>query len=330
MRGGVWVGVVLLTAGLAGCVGSDEANLSDAEPTGVPVDDGAGAAALFGLVTDEEFLPIERADVVLAKRSNPTIAVRQAETGPDGAYRFEGVASGSYVIQASKFGYRASSPESVELAPGQEVERNLELAPVPTVEGFHVSDNYRVGYIYYACPVVQPGDLGAICLLLVYGFDSGNRTYYYDNDEAELGTLQTFFVETRWTRSVDSCHGQMRTDVYSPEQGAIDFDTNEQENNPYHWDNVPEAADSPTRVVIPRQGEGELAILSPARTEWNGGKKVDPAGKWTIAMEPYADAGTLGTPVDYYCLLNQVVEGWITAFYNDPAPSMDWSAFEEG
>lgn len=302
--------ILLLLA--AGCAGSPPTS-----PTGnlaATVSAGTGTAALLGLVTDDEMVPLAGAIVQVIPLAGANTTVQALETGSDGRFSLTGMEAGPYSVLASRLGYEAANPVRVELRDGETTNVSIRLTALAIATPFHETVPYTTYFHWYACVVTSAI---SYCPLLV--FDGTNSTRPYEAKPAK-GTLQTFIVESRWTSSVPLCVQAMRTAAYSPQQAGLTQFPGPQAG-PYYWDNRPNVT-SPTRLFIPREGS-EDAMLSPGRTEANGDKPIETAGKWHVQIFP--TVAPANQPAALQCTINQRVNVWISAFYEQPAAD-DWTA----
>lgn len=304
---------------LSGCMAA--AGDTDATPSPSLTNDAKqGQGRIEGRVTDPELRPIPKARLQLTSRDAPTASM-ESESDGEGVFTFEGLAGGEYLIYAAKLGYRDAAPLRVTVSEAEPAPAAVVLEPLPTLEAFHRTEHYTVYFYWYACAIAANTPY---CPLLVY--TSSNTTRAYKNEEREVGEMQTFVVEMSWKPNFSQCGGAMRSDIYSPEADAIGTAASRADTNPYHWDNVPDRVKSPTHVLIPREGDDPIAMHSSNRTELNDGTPIETDGKWSIIAFPHGGGSTLGTPVDYQCTVDQRVNIHLTGFYNEPAPTKEWSA----
>ena len=78
----------------------------------------APGGALVGTVADADGTPLAGATVALYAAGDDGAFVTGAATGADGAFRLEGVPSGTYRVRVSYVGYVADEREGVEVGPG--------------------------------------------------------------------------------------------------------------------------------------------------------------------------------------------------------------------
>lgn len=112
---------------LAGCAGGADAD--------APADDVApGMGAVAGVVVDQAIRPVEGATVTLSGGGEP----RSAETLADGAFRFDDVAPGGYVLSASHLLYTGVQ-SSVQVVEGDVATAKLLVERRFTQDAYHES-----------------------------------------------------------------------------------------------------------------------------------------------------------------------------------------------
>ncbi|MEK6974863.1 MAG: carboxypeptidase-like regulatory domain-containing protein [Candidatus Thermoplasmatota archaeon] len=126
--------LLALSALLAGCSGGASKGTDD-EP-GTVVDAGGGTATGFldGVVVDPAIRPIGGANITLEPLG------LSAVSGDDGAFRFEALAAGSYLVSAQRPGFIASQV-TVSIGTGRETVR-LELQPDQPTEPFPITQQF--------------------------------------------------------------------------------------------------------------------------------------------------------------------------------------------
>lgn len=278
---------------------------------------------------DPELRPIEGAVVRIIDRHNLTDQGLVLSTNLTGEFAARGLRASEYVVYVAKAGYHDPAPHLVKLPEATTERVQIELEPILKPVAHHTSRNYQVKFIEQAC-LLHPAGATLANPWCITGYQPANTSLKYDFDPLKQGRLETFLVEMKWTPTIAQCGGGMRSDVYSPEQnpvpgpGYADVPA-KGPSNPYHWDNVPESARSPTRLVIPRNGTDPAAMHSKERTELNGGRPIKLEGAWAVTVYSYP-VGALGTPVDYSCAYDQTVAVWLSHFYEVGAPD-GWSVF---
>lgn len=314
----------------AGCVGGgSEGSAPGGSKAPNSVDQKQGTSTIEGRVTDPELSPLDGAAVRIIDRGNISDQGLVLATNATGGFAARGLQASNYIVYVSLKGYHDASPKTVAVGEGATERVVFILDPIFNATSYHASRNYQVKFTEQIC-AIHPAKPTVASPWCVTGYQTSNITVTYDHDPLKQGELHTFFVEMRWTPTVGQCAGGMRSDIYSPEQspapapGYVDTPA-KNDSNPYHWDNVPESAKSPTRVMIPRDGTELRAMHSPQRTALNDGVPIKIEGKWTSTFYAYP-IGAMNTPVDYSCAVDQTVAVWLTQFYEAPAPE-GWSVF---
>lgn len=327
---GAWrapVGGILLVVFFSGCVESGQSNESAHAPSTHTTDAGQGTGQLSGFVVDVEQVGIEDALVELLRNETPIFNVTSDTVGE---FFFTGLEEGAYVVRASKEGFLPSDPQSVFVRADNTTRVSLVLEPLPGIEPFHETKEYRVRFGAHLCWFVVGQPYGCF---VAYGLYPENLTYAYPVNEDQSGVLKALIVELSWSPNVNACPARFRADVWSPQVPAPELFTDVNETTePYHWDTTEGNGESPIHLYIPRNGT-EDAMHSPTRTEKNGGKLIETSGTWHVTVRPYFKSGTLPPPasglVDVACVVDQVATVHLTAFYGAPPPSPSWSALSE-
>jgi hypothetical protein len=123
------VALLLLLAGLAGCTG--DGGDAAPQPTATPT-----TGILRGVVVDEAIRPLAGVAVRLAV---PGGGERNATTPEDGAFAFDGLAPGAYVLRAAKRGYFEVNVDANVTAGLESVLRLVlptDILNTPSIEGF--------------------------------------------------------------------------------------------------------------------------------------------------------------------------------------------------
>jgi hypothetical protein len=341
---------VLAALVLAGCFGTPAAPRHGASlgSTQAPVapaaqDLGRGTGAIEGDVVDTELMPIEGVAVqivppgslaafIVGDRAPSGLVAGSAivvlRSDSEGRFSVRGLEPGTYLAYGSKTGYQDAAPQHVEVMEATTSHVQMVLTPTAPAEPYHLSIAFKtlVNWLAVHSPVFSSGG--------IYYTDSKNRvtgeTGYrsamdFSNNETDSTLMQTMVVEMKWTPNSAVCAAGMVSEVYSPEEPAaqrygLDAD-------PYHWSNGANTS-SPTKLTIPRDGADPAAMHSANRTERNHGRPIETVGNWYVEFHG-GFRPTLGGPVDYSCSFQQRVDGWLNAFYLDPAPA-DWSIYGDG
>lgn len=306
---------------LAGCAGVKEA----AAPAST-VDQARGAGAVEGQVTDDEFFPIEGALVHIFSKETAEAPPIILTTNSTGRFAARGLSPGLYNVFATKEGFEDPAPKSVSVVEGVTVTVTFEIARISLPVPYHVSKSHAANFFSDVC-VFAPG-----VRQCTGAFQPTNLTILHKIDEAESGPLAALVVEVAWQPNIPTCSKGSQTHVFSPEQEGLDTTSptsNSEhwiEENPYHWDNLPDRVEPPTHVFIPRDGPDLVAMHSESRSLLHDDVPIKIDGTWTIQTWPYT-MGALGTPADVGCALNQRVDIWISSFYHE-APNPEWTVFE--
>lgn len=334
--------VVLLTAFVlivAGCIGGSSKLAPESEgelhtgpaPAWVEAHDGTGALA--GTVIDAELRPIGAARIqVVAEREKdtPPIALTSDQGG---RFTVQGLQGGTYLVYASKEGYREAPPKPVQAVEGTTVEVRLILERLPSPDPFHESRTWRFQNSIHRC--VKVVDVSINCNIHAFiGWSISPFTY--TNDKLpDVHPLRTIAVELVWTDADSFCRAGERLDIFSPDEPAPRPPNNDgtnrslhSPNNPYYWNNLPNVT-SPIRRLVQRDGDDPDAMWSPRRTELAGGRPINLTGKWTVNHTIHPRNSLGGSPVFLSCVTHRDYSLWVTAFYVSPAPN-DWSIFNGG
>lgn len=324
MRVRLWTSlIVLLTLSLAGCTSADEP-ATDLSST---ADAKRGGGAVEGAVTDDEQFPVAGAIVNVLSRDDPTQTPITLTTNSTGAFAARGLASGGYTVLATKEGYEDPEPKVVSVVEGVTVTATFELVPLAPLEPYHESVVYTNEFLAEICVFTPVPDAERECQS---AFDPSNLTIQLEIEDSERIPWAGFVVEVDWTPNVDTCSKGFQTHLFSPDQEGLDttFPTSNShlwaDDNPYHWDNVPEATAPPTFLRVVRDGPDPTAVRSDARTQLNGGDPVRINGVWTLQTWAY-NQGALGTPADVGCTVSQPIDIWYSTFWLD-GPSQAFTA----
>lgn len=269
-------------------------------------------------------MPIVKARVHLIGAAS---APREAFTDEKGSFRVEDLPVGRYQLFVTHVAHRDADPRFVDVVAGETAEANFQLQ-VLSVQTAYVSIlPYTFYYNVAWCFPKEFGEYnsGVYCQALGWG---ANVTVNFLVDEAS-GPLMGLVHEMQWTAATPVCVAGMKGDLYSPEQtdlpnnGAMS-DPARSPENPFHWEN--EKITSPTKTFVPREGSDVQAMWSAQRTELNGGKPIRLDGKWALLHWLDYAGGPAGLPVPLGCTIEERLEGYVSLFYVDPAPSADWTA----
>ncbi|MBI2077486.1 MAG: carboxypeptidase regulatory-like domain-containing protein [Euryarchaeota archaeon] len=324
--------LVIASAGCVDAAPTTALGASSSAPQAT-VHQSAGQGTLDGVVLDDEARPIEGAKVAGQHRDvmNQTFEVA---SGPGGRFLVTGLQEGTYIVQVTRFGYYPSPPRLVEVKDGETASLILTLEPTPSYEPFHATKTHNIHWNW---------DAGVILPVVGYqgatgtSWEGSNVTEPYPIDEKASGELTGIIVEAVWTPSLAYFSGAFRTDLYSPEQTGLDATfpplngRHWADTNPFHWDNVPERARSPTYLFVPRNGDNVSAMHSTQRTALNGGSPIETSGRWLLEVQSAGEyaKGAFGTPVDVAGTWDQNVRIHVTFFFmGDPEPG--WTFLPKG
>jgi hypothetical protein len=126
------VAILLVTAGLAGCIGDDDleetnTTVPETSPAPAPAQEGN----LVGTVVDPTQVPIPGAEVFLLR--NDTLSTTVAQ---DGSYTMEGIPPGEHLIRVQADGFEGQT-FNVRIKSGQTTQLDVTLVPETTREAFH-------------------------------------------------------------------------------------------------------------------------------------------------------------------------------------------------
>ncbi len=181
----------LVVAMMAGCAGSSDpgTNVIDGG------EDGGGTAAIQGLVTNEEGLPVAGAQLAILALDRTVV------TGEAGEFKLENLAAGTYQVFASKLGY-GSVAKSVTLEEGQTVTLEIVLSIIEVDEVYHMVYGPYQGYV--TCAYTRPGVSGVTgsissnCNNLNVGGVLGDQENVLEI-EPEQDNVWAVVGEMRWT-----------------------------------------------------------------------------------------------------------------------------------
>lgn len=314
---------LLVALAFAGCAGGD----APAAGLTSTIDANRGGGAVEGVVTDDEQFPIDGAIVNILSRDDPARTPIVLTTNTTGTFSARGLAEGGYTILATKEGYEDPQPKVVSVVEGVTVTAAFELTILEPVEAYHESVVYTSEFLLEMCVLTPVPDYERVC---PGAFDPSNLTIQFEVEESARVPLGGFVVEVDWTPNVSTCSKGFQTHLFSPDQEDLDttFPTSNRDHwsdeNPYHWDNVPEATAPPTFLRVLRDGPEPTAIRSDARTQLNGGEPVRINGEWTLQTWAYNE-GIAGAPVDAACTVRQPIDIWLSTFWLD-APGQEFTA----
>lgn len=286
-----------------------------ARPTETVLHEGPGE--LVGRVLDDEYRPLPESLVEVFRRRNDLVFQLALKTDAEGVFAVRGMSAGEYVVYVSKPGYFPHKPEIVYVEDGKTTRADWFLVPGPARDPFHTTKSSSFSTSAAVCTMANGQPLPS-CLTTA-------NTYLYPVDEINNTLLMSLVMEARWSPSSAACPGSLRTDVYAPDQASpYNTEAARAASNPNHWDNLPHAT-SPTKVFIPRFGDA-TAMMSPERTDLNGGRNITTHGRWTVYASTYARS-QLGLAVDYSCFAFQTVALATTFWHGTPAPGANWTYF---
>jgi hypothetical protein len=218
--------ILLLVAGLAGCLGGQDAGPQtipvggnggpgESDPE-APAEFGADDGAIEGRVVDDEYNPVEHAAVTLVEREIKT------RTAASGRFQFSHVAPGTYTLLGEAPGHEPSALRVVVKA-GSKTETGLQLVRIePDHVPYHVTLSPWNGY--YGCGVgfhaAQTADycggptIGTVTLPPI---DSNSNWTHSFRGEAGLNSLQTELV---WTQTQFLSAKTLAVSFTSPVLGA--------------------------------------------------------------------------------------------------------------
>jgi hypothetical protein len=309
---------------LAGCADKSALKEVSATTTAPPPPE---SGAIAGTVTDEELLPIEKARVQIVGSDGATPI--EEFTDEKGAFSAEGLTPGRYQLFVTHVAHRDAVPKFADVLAGEIVEVHFQLDVLRIQTPFVSILPYTFFYNLAWCFPEAVGQLnnGIYCQGL--GWDTANITHQFLVDEPTNGILATLVHESRWTAATPVCQLGMQLDVYSPQQATLPAngdmsDPARGDGNPFHWTNP--TVTSPTKIFAPRDGSEPDAMMSPKRTELNGGNPIVTDGKWSVLHWGTHADGPAGLPVPIGCTIEQRLDGYISLFYVAPAPGPEWSA----
>lgn len=316
--------VLAVVALLSGC--ADPSAPSDTTPSSSSAATGPETGAIGGSITNDELVPIPDARIQIV---GATGAPQEAFTDDEGAYLIQNLPVGRYQLFATHVGHRDAAPKFAEVIQGETAEANFQL-DVLRIQSAYVSIlPYSFYYNLAWCFPEEFGEFNSGIYCQGLGWDQANVTHQFIVDESS-GPLMTLVHEMEWTNAAPVCQPGMKADLYSPEQATLPAngamsDPARSSDNPFHWENP--TVTSPTKIYVPREGSEDDAMLSPKRTELNGGKPIVAEGKWAVLHWMTHATGPAGLPVPVGCTVEERLNGYLSLFYVEAAPGPDWSAF---
>lgn len=301
----VWVGLLIIGM-FAGCVGSNETKGGSPEsvaPTAT-VDANVGEGVIQGLVMDLEARPVAQAKVGVYQPDNLANGTSlELFSDESGKFLVEGLAFGEYVVAVQKVGYRPTDPRTVDVNETGPAVVEIALEQILPPQAHHKTVLYRLH--------VE----NAFCLLACFALYQGSSNWSdpVANNEEINGPLMSLVFEATWVPSQPVCTMGIGLGLYSPEDKAF-------------WYHSPDRASGSNRLVVLRTGDAD-AMLSPERTEANGGTPIPTDGDWSANSYFWAPTPNLGTPVDPDCSAYQDYDVAWTSFWVQPGAA-DFSAFE--
>ena len=194
--------LLLLLALLAGCADKSGGDPAAADQA---LSGETGSGSIVGIVVDEAIRPLADANV----SANGPSGTLQAVTGPEGGFRFDGLAPGIYIVEVGKRLY-IGQQKAVTVVEDVEPETakfqlTFEQSQVPysnlyKLEGFYECGAYPVrlcSNVNIATSVVLCAYHPALCL----GNVTGDRSLFFQRVEPGLDFLQT---EMAWTPTTET------------------------------------------------------------------------------------------------------------------------------
>lgn len=192
---------LLVLLSLAGCSGQPTGAVADGDATANPT----GVGSLVGVVFDEAVRPLAEANVSAVGPSGTLVAVTDA----DGEFRFDGLAAGVYLVEASKRFYIAHQ-QAVTVVEGPEPETTrfqltFEASSVPYANVYKLDGFYECGaYPMRVCSNVNIATSVVLCAYhpaLCLGNVTQDRSLFFQWVEPGLDFLQT---EMSWTPTTET------------------------------------------------------------------------------------------------------------------------------
>ncbi|HUR24641.1 MAG TPA: carboxypeptidase-like regulatory domain-containing protein [Candidatus Thermoplasmatota archaeon] len=190
-----WIVLAMLAASVvsAGCAGktADGAPPAEGETSTGPT----GVGSLLGVVVDDAVRPLADANVT----ANGPSGIRNATTDAKGEFRFDGLAAGVYLVQASKPFY-ISQQQAITVLESAEPETTrflltFESSQVPYANLYKVDGFYECGaYPLRICSNVNIATSVVLCAYhpaLCLGNVTQDRSLFFQRVEPGLDFLQT-------------------------------------------------------------------------------------------------------------------------------------------
>lgn len=324
MLGLIVVAFVVLPSCISGGAGTGGPTLTTSGATATGTGPEGSEGRIVGSVTDPELRPIDSARVVLQTDGEERLTVAEASSDVEGRFEFVGLSDGSYIVAATRDGFRDAPARAVAVLGAEPARVSLVMEPVAKIEGFHVTIGGRMMFQNVYCLFVM-GEVNRCGS----GIGLENLSKAYNVNEADQGPLQAVIAEATWIpTSAAACNPSFRIDVRSP--GAktgvysgpvVPYDP------PHQWTSAKNQTRAPLYVFIPREGESPEAMLSESRTLLNASKPININGNWT-ARPWYNPVGQFGTPVDVMCAVTQPVDYYLSLFFVEPV-AKGWSVFKK-
>jgi hypothetical protein len=297
MRIGLLAVVMVLVAGCAGAAGEGGAD----EPSG-----GNGSGVIDGLVVDDAIRPLAGARIELDGAANQT-------TGPDGLFRFDGVATGAHVVRASLAGYADAVTQVIVTTAGDQPLVKLQLltdlsdvafAEVQKIDGYVECGTDTVNRYFAACGT---GNVASFIACAQTGVCQGNVSsdryiviQWFDRTPSFLT------VEVAWTPTQDLGRS-LAVWLGSATKEQLQF----YPETPSVWNR--------TEGGSPLYGTMNATMLA------DSGIGDD---SWFLAQVFAGDAGQTG-PVALGVVAQQRFEMFFTSFFGYEPPG-DWRFVEAG
>lgn len=300
-----FLGFVLLSLVLAGCVSSEGTN-PQSQGDGGPIASGeaiADAATIHGLVVDDTQAPIEGALAAIVSLG------LKVETDTAGAFHFTNIPPGAYEISVIKLGY-SSSGKRVEVAANQNLD-GVFIALTPIVVAQVYQETFGPFQGYFECHIgtvtVQSCATNSFESQV---FPNNKRFLHYD---LSADNWETMWGEARWTpAAAGTASGMAIYPSYSKRYA---------EGNGGHWYCE---ADGTTPIWFRWDADESRSICT------SQGGMDPPAVMATNPLMLVADPGFASPPAEIVPRIQfqQRFELIITIFYGEPAQE-GFSAFPD-